>query len=57
MTEAIILAAGIVLGGAAIAYGLRVRSDLAEQDRMRRFQEAMRAAGRDRPLPPPSRED
>jgi hypothetical protein len=57
MTEAIILAAGIVVGGAAIAFGLRARSDFTEREQLRRFQEAMRAAGRDYPLPPPSRED
>ncbi|MEN6403065.1 MAG: hypothetical protein ABFD94_14060 [Armatimonadia bacterium] len=46
MTEAIILGAGILLGGLGIAYGLQARRQFHERDEMRRFQEAMRAAGR-----------
>ncbi len=51
MTEAIVIGAGIVLGGLAIAYGLQVRAEFHERDRWRRFQEAMRAGGRTPPLP------
>lgn len=50
MTEAIVIAAGIILGGLAITYGLQVRSEFHERDQLRRFQEAMRAGGRNQPL-------
>jgi predicted RND superfamily exporter protein len=46
MTEAIVLCAGILIGGLGIAYGLQVRHEFHERDKLRRFQEAMRAAGR-----------
>jgi predicted RND superfamily exporter protein len=46
MTEAIVLGAGILIGGLGIAYGLQARQRFHERDEMRRFQEAMRAAGR-----------
>ena len=39
------------LGGLAIVYGLQVRAEFHERDRWRRFQEAMRAGGRNQPLP------
>ncbi len=51
MTEAIVIGAGILLGGLAIVYGLQVRAEFHERDRWRRFQEAMRAGGRNQPLP------
>jgi hypothetical protein len=51
MTELIVLAVGIVVGAAGIAYGLQVRAEFHERDRLRRFQEAMRAGGRGQPLP------
>lgn len=46
MTEAIILGAGILIGGLGIAYGLQARHHFHQRDETRRFQEAMRAAGR-----------
>ena len=46
MTEAIVLVAGILVGAAGIAYGLQVRHEFHERDKLRRFQESMRAAGR-----------
>jgi hypothetical protein len=51
MTELIVLAVGIVVGAAGIAYGLQVRAEFHERDRLRRFQEAMRAGGLGQPLP------
>jgi cation diffusion facilitator CzcD-associated flavoprotein CzcO len=51
MTEAIVIGAGILLGGLAIAYGLQVRAEFHERDRWRRFQQAMKAGGLDHPLP------
>lgn len=51
MTETIVLIAGILVGAAGIAYGLQVRAEFHERDRLRRFQEAMRAGGRAQPLP------
>jgi hypothetical protein len=51
MTELIILAAGILVGALAIAYGIQVRAEFHERDRWRRFQEALRAGGLDQPLP------
>jgi cation diffusion facilitator CzcD-associated flavoprotein CzcO len=51
MTEAIVIGAGILLGGLAIAYGLQVRAEFHERDQLRRFQAAMRAGGRNQPLP------
>jgi hypothetical protein len=51
MTEAIVLAAGVIIGAAGIAYGLQVRAEFHERDRLRRFQEAMRAGGRSQPFP------
>lgn len=51
MIEAIVLGAGILIGGLGIAYGIQVRQDFHERERLRRFQEAMRAGGRDRPFP------
>ena len=50
MTEAIVISAGILLGGLAIAYGLQVRAEFHERDRWRRFQESMRGGGRNQPL-------
>jgi hypothetical protein len=50
MTEAIVLAVGVIIGAAGIAYGLQVRAELHERDRLRRFQEAMRAGGLGQPL-------
>ena len=50
MTEAIVLAVGVIIGAAGIAYGLQVRAEFHERDRLRRFQEAMRAGGRSQPL-------
>jgi hypothetical protein len=46
MTEAIILGAGILLGGLGIAYGIQVRAERREREQLRRFQAAMRAASR-----------
>ena len=51
MTEALVIGAGIVLGGLAIAYGLQVRAEFHERDRWLRFQESMRGGGRNQPLP------
>jgi cation diffusion facilitator CzcD-associated flavoprotein CzcO len=51
MTEAIVIGAGILLGGLAIAYGLQVRAEFHERDRWRQFQRAMRAGGKSQPLP------
>ena len=51
MTELIVLAVGIIVGAAGIAYGLQVRAEFHERDRWRQFQEAMRAGGRAQPLP------
>jgi hypothetical protein len=51
MTEALVIGAGIVLGGLAIAYGLQVRAEFHERDRWLRFQESMRSGGRSQPLP------
>jgi hypothetical protein len=51
MTEVIVLVAGVLVGAAGIAYGLQVRAEFHERDRLRRFQEAMRAGGRANPLP------
>jgi hypothetical protein len=51
MTEVIVLVAGVLVGAAGIAYGLQVRAECHERDRLRRFQEAMRAGGRAHPLP------
>ena len=51
MTEAIIIGAAILIGGLSITIGLNARNEWAERDRLRRFQEAMRAGGRDVPLP------
>lgn len=52
MTEAVVLIAGVLIGAAGIAYGLQVRSEFHERDRLRRFQEAMRAGGRSAPFSP-----
>jgi hypothetical protein len=49
--EGIALGAGLVLCATAIVYGLQVRAETHERDRLRRFQEAMRAGGRGQPLP------
>lgn len=51
MTETIVLIGGVIIGAAGIAYGLQVRSEFHERDRLRRFQEAMRAGGRSAPFP------
>ena len=51
MTEAIVISAGILLGGLAIAYGLQVRAEFHERERWRRFQQSMRGGGRKQPLP------
>ena len=51
MTEALILVSGVIIGAAGIAYGLQVRAEFHERDRWQRFEEAMRAGGRDQPLP------
>jgi hypothetical protein len=51
MIEAIVLVAGIAIGAAGIAYGLQIRAEAHERDRLRRFQQAMRAGGRSQPLP------
>ena len=51
MTELIVLAVGIIAGATGIAYGLQVRAEFHERDRLRRFQEAMRAGGLGQPLP------
>jgi len=51
MTEFIVLVAGVLVGAAGIAYGLQVRAEFHERDRLRRFQEAMRAGGLGQPLP------
>lgn len=50
MTEAIVLAAGVLIGALAIAYGVQVRGEFHERDRLRRFQEAMRGGGLRQPL-------
>lgn len=51
MLEFAIIAGLIVLGGLGLVVWLRMTSEWAERDQLRRFQEAMRAAGMSRPLP------
>jgi hypothetical protein len=46
MTEAMALAAGVLVAAAGIAYGLQIRAEYRERERLAKFQEAMRAAGR-----------
>ena len=51
MLELVILLAVIFVGGLALIFWLNVTAEWAERDQLRRFQEAMRAGGRDHPLP------
>lgn len=54
MIELVTITLGIVAGGALIAWGLNARNEAGEIEQMRRFQQAMKDAGR---TPPPHRED
>jgi predicted RND superfamily exporter protein len=46
MAEAIALITGVLIAGTGIAYAIQVRSEYRERDRLRKFQESMRATGR-----------
>lgn len=56
MIELLAIILGIILGGLIVAWGLNARNESGELEQLRRFQQAMRAGGRERPLPP-TRED
>lgn len=51
MLELLLLLGGVVAAGTGIVYWLNVRDEWAERDRLEAFQAAMRAAGKDSPLP------
>ena len=51
MVELAVLAGGVVVGAAALVVVLNLRAERAERDRWEQFQRAMRAGGRDYPLP------
>ena len=51
MLELAVLIGGVVLAAVGIVLALNARAEWAERDQLRRFQEAMRAGGRDHPLP------
>ena len=56
MLELAVLIGGVALGALGLVLGFNARAEWAERDQLRRFQEAMRAGGRNHPLPP-DRED
>lgn len=51
MLELAVFIAGVALCATGLVLGFNARAEWAERDRLRRFQEAMRAGGRDNPLP------
>ena len=56
MLELAVLIGGGALAALGLVLALDARAEWSERDQLRRFQEAMRAGGRDQPLPP-DRED
>lgn len=51
MLELAVLLGGVALAALGLVLAMNARAEWAERDQMRRFQEAMRAGGRDQPLP------
>ena len=51
MLELAVLVGGVAVGALGLVLGLNARAEWAERDQLRRFQEAMRAGGRNNPLP------
>ena len=51
MVELALLVGGVALGAAGLVVVLNVRAERAERERWDAFQAAMRAGGRDNPLP------
>ena len=51
MLELALLLGGAALAAVGLVLALNARAEWAERDQLRRFQEAMRAGGRDQPLP------
>ena len=51
MLEFAVLIGGIALAALGLVLAMNARAEWAERDQLRRFQEAMRAGGRDQPLP------
>ena len=51
MLELAVLIGGVALAALGLVLAMNARAEWAERDQLRRFQEAMRAGGRDRPLP------
>ena len=51
MVELAILAGGVVIGAAGLVIVLNMRAERAERERWDAFQAAMRAGGRDNPIP------
>ena len=51
VTEVVVLIGGVALGAAGLVVALNMRAQRAERERWQAFQAAMRAGGRDYPLP------
>jgi hypothetical protein len=51
MAELALLIGGVALGAAGLVVVLNLRAERAERERWEHFQRAMRAGGRDHPLP------
>ena len=51
MLELAVLIGGVALCALGLVLAINARAEWAERDQLRRFQEAMRAGGRDQPLP------